>query len=190
MAVDQLVTALAAVIAVLAGATCTYVMGRFADRDRFARELQIRWDQRRLDAYVAYVSAVKLAGTRANQVHERRAEGAQKADLQQLLTELAEVEVRRTESFEAIPLLADGATIEAAHELNHAVWHLERRARQGDRIEEQVWHDLADAWIVALNNFHAAARADLSVPGSFSRRDVAALAVSRPDRALNPQKRQ
>ncbi|MEV6371921.1 hypothetical protein [Micromonospora musae] len=180
---DQAITALAAVIAVLSGAAGTYVVGRLTDRDRFARELQVRWDQRRLDAYVSYVSAAKLAGTRANQVHAGRGNGASEADLDALLRELAELELRRSEAFEALPLLADGATIEAAHELNRAVWQLEQPARQGTKLDEETWHALADKWVNALNNFHSNARAGLSVPGQFSRRDVAALTVNRPEPA-------
>ncbi|WP_051723906.1 hypothetical protein [Micromonospora chokoriensis] len=180
---DQAITALAAVIAVLSGAAGTYVVGRLTDRDRFARELQVRWDQRRLDAYVSYVSAAKMAGTRANQVHAGRIEGVPESDIEALLRELADVELRRSEAFEALPLLADAPTIEAAHELNRAVWQLEQPARQGKKLDDETWHALADEWVKALNNFHSNARAGLSVPGQFSRRDVAALTVSRPERA-------
>ncbi|MGQ5263706.1 hypothetical protein ACTWLT_23490 [Micromonospora sp. ZYX-F-536] len=187
---DQAITALAAVIAVLAGAAGTYVVGRLTDRDRFARELHVRWDQRRLDAYVSYVSAAKLAGTRANQVHAGRINGASEADLAALLQELADVEIRRSEAFEALPLLADGATIEAAHELNHAVWQLEQPARLGTKLDDDVWHALADKWVNALNNFHSCARAGLTVPGQFSRRDVAALPVSRPEPATSSTREQ
>ncbi|MGC1214887.1 MAG: hypothetical protein WA890_26960 [Micromonospora sp.] len=178
---DQAVTAVVTVIAVLAGAAGTYIVGRLTDRDRFARELQVRWDQRRLDAYLAYVSAAKLVGTLANRIHAQRLGGPAEADLRALLQELADVEVRRSEAFEAVPLLADGRTIEAAHELNRAVWQLEQPARQGRTLDEEAWHALADKWVSALNNFHSAARDGLNVPGRFSRRDIAALLVSRPD---------
>ncbi|WP_157545300.1 hypothetical protein [Hamadaea tsunoensis] len=171
------------VIAVAVGAIGSYMFGRLSDRDRLARDLAFRWDERRLDAYVAYVSAVKMAGMRANEVHERRLQGASASDLVDLINDLAEREGHRAERFEALPLLADGTTIEAAHELNHALWRLEHPARTGSEIAEQEWHELADKWVTALNNFHAAARQSLTVQGTFSRRDTAALAVSRPERA-------
>lgn len=85
-------------------------------------------------------------------------------------------------SYEALPLIADGATIEAGHQLNHAVWGLEAPIRQGRIVAEAEWLELADHWVTALNNFHAAARESLSVVGTFSRRDVAAQAVGRPER--------
>ncbi|MEV4629492.1 hypothetical protein AB0J90_24835 [Micromonospora sp. NPDC049523] len=179
----QAITALATLGAVLVGAAGTYVVGRLGDRERFTRELQIRWDQRRLDAYVAYISAVKSAGIVANQVHKRRIGGASEDDLDVLLRQLEEFEVRRADLFEVLPLLADGPTIEAAHELNHAVWELEHPARQGVKLDEEAWFAVADKWITALNSFHFAARSGLNVPGRFSRRDTAALVVARPERA-------
>jgi hypothetical protein len=81
-----------------------------------------------------------------------------------------------------LPLLADRPTILAAHELNRAVWALKQPAMRGEILEEATWLNLADKWIQAMNDFHAAARASLSVPGEFVRYDTAALAVSRPER--------
>jgi hypothetical protein len=183
VAMSQAVTVLTTVVAVLAGSAATYLVGRLTDRDRFARELRVRWDQRRLDACLSYVSAAKLAGTVAIQAHQRRIDDALDADPAELLQRLAEVEERRAEAFEALPLLADGDTIEAAHELNRATWQLTQTARQGMKPDEQVWQGHADKWVAALNNFHSAARAGLNVPGRFSRRDIAALVISRPERA-------
>ncbi|MEU5903953.1 hypothetical protein [Micromonospora sp. NPDC047527] len=127
--------------------------------------------------------AAKLAGTVAIQVHQPRIDGAPETDLAGLLQQLGEAEGRRAEAFEALPLLADGDTIEAAHELNRATWQLAQTARQGMKLDEQVWQGQADKWVTALNNFHSAARAGLNVPGRFSRRDIAALVISRPERA-------
>jgi hypothetical protein len=175
---SQLIT----VVAVLAGAASTYLLGRLSDRDRYARELRLRWDQRRLDAYTAYVTAAKMVGASANAILSLRLRGISEDDLAGRIDELARLELRRTEAFEALPMLADGATIEAAHMLNEAVWHLERSARLGEAPAEEKWLSSADQWITALNNFHAAARDCLSVIGTYSRRDVAALAVDRPER--------
>lgn len=175
---SQLIT----VVAVLTGAASTYLLSRLADRDRYARELRLRWDQRRLDTYAAYVTAAKMVGASANAILSLRLRGSSEEDLADRIDELARLELRRTEAFEVLPLLADGATIEAAHMLNEAVWHLERPARLGETPAEEKWLSSADQWISALNNFHAAARECLSVIGTYSRRDVAALAVDRPER--------
>lgn len=176
--ISQLIT----VAAVLAGAAGTYVVGRLSDRDRYARDLRIRWDQQRLDACIAYVTAAKLVGSSANAILGARQDDVQNETLAVRLDELAKLEMRRTEAFEALPLLADGATTEAAHELNEAVWRLEQSARTGRTVLEEERISLADGWIAALNNFHAAARECLSVVGTYSRRDVAALVLDRPER--------
>jgi hypothetical protein len=175
---SQLIT----VVAVLAGSAGTYIVGRLTDRDRYTRELRLGWDQRRLDAYTAYVTAAKAAGATANAIFGLRLKGVSEEELAARIEDLARFEMRRTEAFEALPLLADGATIEAAHALNEAVWHLEQLARLGQTPIEEEWLASADQWIIALNNFHAAARECLSVVGTYSRRDVAALAVDRPER--------
>jgi hypothetical protein len=170
-------------IAVLAGAGASYLGSKLTEKDRFARELRIRWDQRRLDAYVAFMSAAKTTGTHASRIHEQRINGDTSTGLAHQIDELTRSDLRRSEAFESLVLLADASTIEAAHLLNRAVWNLEHPARLGKEIEEQDWLRMADQWIVAINDFHAAARSDLQVSGAFVRRDIAALAVSRPERA-------
>jgi hypothetical protein len=176
--ISQLIT----VAAVLAGAVSTYIVSRLTERDRYTRELRLRWDQRRLEAYTAYATAAKMVGTSANAILDRRLKGASEDDLAGRVDELARFEMRRTEAFEVLPMLADGATIEAAHALNVAVWNLERPARSSQTPAEEEWLASADQWITALNDFHAAARECLSVVGTYTRRDVAALAVDRPER--------
>jgi hypothetical protein len=179
---DQAIT----VVAVLAGAASTYIFTRLSERDRFSRDMKLRWDQRRLDAYAAYISAVKVTGRSANEIHRRRLQGATADD--DLVTELTNSHDRLADRFELLPLLADGPTIRAAHELNAAVWALKEPAMRPEILEEAEWLNLADNWIKALNDFHAAARASLNVPGAFVRYDTAALAVSRPERRVTADK--
>jgi hypothetical protein len=79
--------------------------GRLADRDRYARELRLRWDQRRLDAFIAYVTAAKMVGAAANGVLSQRLSGAPEDRLADRIEELAKLEMRRTEAFEAFRCL-------------------------------------------------------------------------------------
>ena len=171
-----------AVMAVLAGAAASYIATRLSDRARYARDLAIRWDQRRLDAYSSFMSASKTTGTLANRIHESRlsAPGAvHDTDVQRM----QDSDLRRAEAFEGLVLLAGAQTIRAAHKLNHAAWHLVHPAKAGRTLDESDWRQLADRWINAINDLHEAAREDLRVLGVFPRRDVAALAISQPDRA-------
>jgi hypothetical protein len=170
------------IVAVFAGAAGTYLVGKLTDRDRYARELRFRWDQRRLDAYTTYVTAAKMVGAMANTILDLRLGGLPEEETKERVAQLVDLEMERNRAFEALPLIADGATIEAGHQLNHAVWGLEAPIRQGRVVAEAEWLELADRWVTALNNFHAAARESLSVVGTFSRRDVAAQAVGRPER--------
>jgi hypothetical protein len=93
---DQAIT----VLAVLAGAASTYIFTRLSERDRFSRDMKLRWDQRRLDAYAVYIAATKSAGRSANEIHERRLQGVTgDDDLDACLTELADSENRLADTF-------------------------------------------------------------------------------------------
>jgi hypothetical protein len=136
------------------------------------------------------MAAVKVAGTRANYIHEQRSHDASTATRESEIDELVASDLRRAEAFECLILLASGSTIEAAHALNHALWKLVYPARQRQPFTDDEWHEQADKWITAMNNFHAAARNDLRVTGAFTRRDTAALAVFRPERGQQAQTHQ
>ena len=174
---DQVVT----LAAVVVGAAGSYLAVRLSERDRFRRELKIRWDQRRLDACIAFVSAAKLTGTCANRIHAQRLSG-NSATAARHIEDVASNDLRRAEAFETLAFLTDAPTVAAAHTLNEAVYGLESPIRGGAILTESEWHERADRWIKAINNFHEAARTELGVSGTLARRDVAALAISRPER--------
>jgi hypothetical protein len=171
---EQLVT----VGAVLAGAAGTYLASRLTDRDRFRRDLQIRWDERRLDSYVLYVTAVKQVYRCAQQALTARFEG-DSIDRDALLVEMRAAEAERSRAFEQVLLLGDSTTVQAAHDLNERLWRLERPARGAEEIDEDAWHQRADEWLAALNDFHSNARQGLWVSGELTRRDKVPLAKPR-----------
>ncbi|HEY0536838.1 MAG TPA: hypothetical protein VGD53_00645 [Actinoallomurus sp.] len=177
---EQLVT----VGAVLAGAAGTYLTSRLADRDRFTRELRVRWDERRLDAYVVYLTAVKNVYRCAQQALSALLDDDELKDRDALLAEMRAAEAERSRAFEQVMLLGDTPTIQAAHDLNDRLWKLERPARGAEEIGKDMWHERSDEWLVALNEFHSHAREGLAVSGELARRDVAQLLTRRssPDR--------
>jgi len=175
--VEQLVT----VGAVLAGAAGSYLTTRMADRDRFERDLRVRWDERRLDAFVAYVTGVKHVFRCASHLLTARFAGDELEDRAALLAEMRAAEAERSHAFERLILLGDPATVQAAHDLNDRLWKLERPARDAEEIDEDGWHERADAWVVALNDFHAHARESLGISEALVRRDAAASPPPRPD---------
>ena len=170
---EQLVT----VGAVLAGAAGTYLASRLTDRDRFRRDLRIRWDERRLDSYVIYLTAVKRVYRCAQQGLTARFNGESTDDA--LILEMRAAEDERSRAFEQVMLLGDPATVQAAHDLNERLWRLERPARGAEEIAEEAWHQRADEWLVALNDFHSHARQSLWVSGELTRRDTVPLAKPR-----------
>jgi hypothetical protein len=174
---EQLVT----VGAVLVGAAGSYLTSRLADRDRFRRDLLVRWDERRLDAYVLYVTAVKHVYRCAQQALSAHFEDRDPEDRDALLAEMRAAEADRSRAFEQVVLLGDAATVQAAHTLNDRLWKLERPARSAEEIDQDTWHQRSDTWVVALNDFHFHARQGLGVEGQPTRRDVAALLTPRPD---------
>jgi hypothetical protein len=122
---EQLVT----VGAVLAGGAASYVVGRLTDRDRFRRDLKIRWDERRLDAYADYASAAKQACRLANRILRSRFRPGETDDVTGLIAELNSAERERSISFEQVVLLGDPAAVAAAHELNERLWCKHSRPR-------------------------------------------------------------
>jgi hypothetical protein len=180
---QQLVT----VAAVVVGATGSYLVSRLTDRDRFSRELRVRWDQRRLDAYLEFLSAAKMTGAYANRIQRERQVGGPSEEIYALISLMEASEMRRTERFEVLMMLADAGTGNAAHALNDALFQLVDAARSASGLEVDDWHQRADRWITTLNEFHVAARTDLGVASFIVRRDTAALAIFRPGRAPDGQ---
>lgn len=169
----QLAEQLITVGAVLAGAAASYLTTRLSDRDRFRRELRIRWDERRLEAYVAYVDAVKRVYRCAERLMSERFTVGDPIDRDAELAAMRAAESDRSRAFEQVMLLGDSATVDAAHRLNERLWGLERPARGAEEVAEEAWHPRRDAWVVALNDFHLHARIGLGVTGELIRRDKA-----------------
>lgn len=159
--------------AVLAGAAGSYLTTRLSDRDRFKRDLRIRWDERRLEAYVAYVDAVKRVYRCTERVLSVRFTGGDPIDRDAVLAEMRDAEADRSRAFEKVMLLGDSATVDAAHRLNERLWGLERPARDAEELTEEAWHPRRDEWVAALNDFHVHARNGLGVTGELIRRDNA-----------------
>lgn len=165
---EQLVT----VGAVMAGAAGSYLTTRLTERDRFERDLRVRWDAHRLDSYVAYVAAVKHVYRCAQQVFTPQWDDSDPAARDALLAEMRAAEGDRSHAFERVMLLGDAATVQAAHDLNGRLWQLERPARGAEEITQDMWHERANEWLVTLNNFHEHARQNLGIAGESARRDV------------------
>ncbi|MFC4564036.1 hypothetical protein ACFO4E_19410 [Nocardiopsis mangrovi] len=144
---------------VVIGALASYLATAMAERARFRRSMAIRWDERRMDVYVEYTSHVKKMLKLGEKILRDPADPAgRQADLEAL-------EEERSARFEALALLADPATTDAAHTVNRQVARLLRATREPDRTEPPAagGPSLGDDVVAALNTFHAAARRGLGV---------------------------
>lgn len=157
---QQIVT----IFGVLAGAGATFAATSLIERSKWRRAHAVRWDERRLSAYVAYANAVKrmnhlslrLAATR--DLHP----GPAVIDIDDGLRQLATAEAERGEMWEAVRLLGGPNLVAAGEQLNRAAWRLEPFAK-GDTTDPAEWKAAHKNQIDRREAFYRAARADLGV---------------------------
>lgn len=136
----------------------------FTDKARWSRDQVVRWDTRRLDAYVAYAATVKEIHAIALRIAApyRPHSQAWPLDRAQGLDLLAEANAQRTKAWEAMLLLGGEDTVATARAWQEAVW-VEQRLCRGNSIDVLEWQSAVEAVDQARDLFHLAARKDLSV---------------------------
>ncbi|MEK8105561.1 hypothetical protein NKG94_11170 [Micromonospora sp. M12] len=133
--VSTLLTQLPALLGVLVGTLGTILATSLADRARWRRGQSVRWDERRLDAYVDYAHALKESHAVALRLTADLRPGSYShpIDRDEGLARLAEADARRTIVWENLLLLGDEATVVAAASWRDAIWQVERLARGSSR---------------------------------------------------------
>ncbi|MEV7793008.1 hypothetical protein AB0O68_13590 [Streptomyces sp. NPDC087512] len=152
-------------VGVLLGAVTSFFAATLAERAKFRQALATRWDERKLDAYVEYVSCVKQASRAAKLALEARGRGE---DPSEALAEMEAAEDRRSVLFEGLVLLAEDAASQAAATANERLWDLLRCAREPTGVSAARREELGSALVTALNTLHKAARADLAIGRSLT----------------------
>jgi hypothetical protein len=162
--VTNILNQLPAIFGVIIGALGTLLVTSFTDRARWKRDQTVRWDTRRLDAYVAFAATVKEIHTLAHRVSApyRRYSKSQPIEREQALVLLAEADAQRTKAWEAMLLLGDEASVTAARTWQNAVF-AEVDLCGGDPIDELQWQSAVEAVNQARDRFYFAARENLSV---------------------------
>ena len=157
---------LPAILGVMVGALGTLLVTSFTDRARWRRDQAIRWDARRLDAYVALAATVKEIHALALRVSApyRRYSQSRPIDREQALELLTEANARRTKAWEAVLLLGDEATVTVARAWQDAVG-AEEYLCSGGSIDETEWQSAVEAVDQARDRFYLAARESLNVHG-------------------------
>jgi hypothetical protein len=165
----DLATQALTIVGVLLGALTTYATGFLVERSKDRRSLVARWDERKLETYVAYVGCVRDVIYASVLVYEAR-EGVRAIDRSQeeLMLALTDAERSRALIFEQLVMLGGPNVVDAAHELNRAVAAIDWRARGLVDATIQEWQELHVRAFQLINAFHAQARADLGVIGQLA----------------------
>jgi YD repeat-containing protein len=164
--VNQVVT----IVAVVVGAGMTYLVTALGDRAKDRREVARQWVDRKLEAYTRYANDIKglamVARQRAAEkmLHHAAPEPARGEDL---TAALAEAELRRSASYEAVKLLGDASTLRATRELNEAVHRLEWIANGRLKASRAQWERSWHLYAEATDDFRRSVRGELGIPGSF-----------------------
>lgn len=162
-------------VGVLSGALLSFVATHWAERTKFRQTLATRWDERKLDAYIQYISCVKEEVRTARQAVEACERGD---DNTEALAEMEAAEARRSVLFEGLILLSDDAAADAARAVNERTWNLLEWARHPGPVMSDRRRELSNLVIEALNVLHLAARRDLAMhnrSGAPGRRQTRAL---------------
>jgi len=146
------------------GAMASFISTRLIDRARWQREEALRWDEKRLDCYGEFATAIKQFIAIATRLCAGLGlpEASQPLDANTGLPALAAADQDLSIKWEQVLMLGSPDIITAAQDWRHAVWHLEWFARglRNDLVEyEQVTADRE----AARSRFYTAARADLGI---------------------------
>ncbi|MFC9330025.1 hypothetical protein [Kitasatospora sp. NPDC057015] len=163
-----------ALVGVVVGAGASYVSTSLSERARWRRQLDVRWDERRLVAYADYVSAIKDIVAAANRLAAHRGLTPHATPLEpteQNLAQLDDAEVRRIALVETVRLLTDSDTMTAVTELNRCVWHLSAMSSGRVPADPVRWRAGFAAYRLARDEFHRCARSTLGIPGVAVSRD-------------------
>lgn len=157
---------LPAILGVMVGALGTLLVTALTDRARWRRDQAVRWDTRRLDAYVAHAATVKEIHTLALRVSApyRYNSKSSPIDREQALELFAEANARRTKAWEAVLLLGDEAAVAAARTWQDAVASEEYLCIDAS-IDEMKWRSVIETVDWARDQFYSAARESLGVRG-------------------------
>ena len=165
--VDTL-TQLVTIAAVLLGSLTTYATNQLAERSKRQENRRVRWDEKKLDAYVEYIGNVRATISANVRLYEVRA-GIRNMPLseEELSLKLSEAGSAQAVAFERVMLLAGDAVVDVAHAVQEATAAVGVQARGAAEGTLDEWRELNGAAFRAINQFHEHARVDLGVSGSF-----------------------
>ncbi len=154
---------LPALLGVLVGALAAYVVGTATERGRWRRQQSVRWDERRITAYIEYAHAIKKVIAVAVRLAAQR--GVYPDDdvisPNYRISDLAEAEDSRTITWEAVLMLGTDAVVLAGREWHQSVFRLMRIAC--GQTSDMSWAAAVTATGQARQRFYEAAKRDIGV---------------------------
>jgi hypothetical protein len=164
----SLVNQLPVLLGVIIGALGSYLTTAASERARWRRNLDSRWDDRRIEAYASYAQAVKQMINLAQRIAAGRGLGDPSEPLaptRENLDLLAVAEDERARQWETVLLLGHPLTVAAARNWHEHAWRLEWYARALIVGEKSDWERARTAANIARAAFYESARSDLGVSG-------------------------
>ncbi|MFB7508797.1 hypothetical protein [Streptomyces broussonetiae] len=155
--------------AVLVGALSTHVTNHLMERSKNRYQLMTRWDDKKVEAYAAYMDAVKWRIAACVRVYEAKEGLAEEHRSEgELRTDLFQASRRWGSAFERVMLLGCDDAIEAGHELNVLLSEITWQATGKITGTLSEWRERHRAAFRAINTFHEAARQDLGIQGKVT----------------------
>lgn len=148
---------------VVVGALASYLTTAAAERTRWKRTLDSRWDDRRVEAYASYAQVVKDIITISSRIYSGR--NITTGPSQENLELLASVGRKRAAAWETVLLLGHPETVVAARNWHESVWRLERWARGEATGRHEDWEKARSEVNRTRSLFYESARKDLQVSG-------------------------
>ena len=162
----SLVDQLPALIGVVLGAVGAMASASLTDRLRWRREQEVRWDERRLEAYLTFASTLKEIHSLAFRLSAMNRPGSHHPPIDREVARelIAQANIRKTKDWESLLLLGDEGTVAAGRRWRDAVMQVERIA-QAEPWDGSRWDSAVEEVDLARDRFHAAARRGLGVRG-------------------------
>ncbi|MFF3225106.1 hypothetical protein ACFYV7_20110 [Nocardia suismassiliense] len=154
---------------VAVGGALAFIATYANERAKWSRSHAVRWDERRLSAYVEYSNCITRMHALAHRIAASRdlTTDVEPLSVDHGLPLLIEAEAERSLRWQAVLLLGDSRATDAGHQLNQCTWVLEWFAR-GKLTDRDDW-ELARAQAHRLRReFVVEARRDMGVSPSDS----------------------
>lgn len=161
---------LPALIGVAVGALGSHLALARSDRERFGRERDARWEERRLTVYAAYARSLKKSATLTYRVAAHLGNDPHPHPLSVAEAEplLAQATDDRDPSGEALIMLGRREVVDRARVWVKVVMEMERFQRAGT-VDPQAWQAFLECQRLGREGYYAAVREDLRLPPGHPR---------------------